>query len=333
MRILTLALVAMLLPACSSTKERGAPRPVYRVWPEGPAAPRLAYTGSFRTPKQAGLRWIGVSWLSRWLFGGPQGDLVRPFGLATDESNNLFIADTGRAAVSFLDFSRKTWQSWNKIGSIELIAPVAVATRAGVFYVADSGLAKVLAFNAKGELLFEARQDFQRPAGLAICDAKLYVADTAAHKIFAFDLSGSFLFAFGSRGAGPGEFNFPTHLAADNQGRLYVTDSMNFRVQIFDSQGHWQKAFGQAGDGSGSLSRPKGVGVDRHGNIYLVDALFDNVQIFNEAGDFLLAFGERGDGPGQFWLPAGLAVTVNDQIFVADSFNRRVQEFKLLPKP
>ena len=333
--VLVFALAAaILLPGCSSTKtEPVRSAPVDRVWPEAPAEPRLAYTRSFRSPKDAGLRWTGGTWLARWFLGEPQGNLVRPFGLATDESNNLCIADTGNAAIAFLDFSRKTWQSWNKIGAIEFVAPVAVAKRAGVFYAADSGLNKVIAFDGKGKLLFEIHEHLTRPSGLTILGDTLFVADAAAHKILAFDPAGKFLFAFGSRGTGPGEFNYPTHLVADANGRLYVTDSMNFRIQIFNGRGHYQKGFGQPGDGSGSLSRPKGVGVDRHGSIYLVDALFDNIQIFNEAGDFLLAFGERGDQPGEFWLPAGIAIGGDDRIYVADSYNRRIQVFQLLPQP
>ena len=323
----------LLVPGCASREgSRRLSEPVYRVWPEAPMEPRIAFGQAFRDPKEAGLRWTGSSWLSRLLLGEPQGTLVRPFGLALDESNNLCIADSGNAMVSFLDFSRKSWESWRKIGPIEFAAPVAVAKRADTLYVADSGLAQVLAFNLKGKLLFQISDGLQRPSGLAISQDKLFVVDSAAHKIFAFDLAGTPLFTFGSRGTGPGEFNFPTHLAADSDGRLFVTDSMNFRVQIFDSQGHWQKAFGQVGDGSGSLTRPKGLAVDRQGSIFVVDALFDNVQIFNEAGDFLLAFGERGNGPGQFWLPAGIAVAA-DQIFVADAYNRRIQVFNLLPLP
>jgi DNA-binding beta-propeller fold protein YncE len=327
---------ALLLAGCGSVKQSPTTAtPIERVWPESPAEPRVSYARSIRSPNDAGLRLLGANWASRLLFneGKHRSDLVRPFGLALDESNNLCIADPGNATVCFLDRARKTWQSWNKIGSLELVAPVAVAKRAGIFYVADSGLVRVLAFDGKGKLQFQTKEGFERPSGLTILDGKLFVADAAAHKIFVLDLAGKVLSSFGARGTGPGEFNYPTHLATDGKGRLLVTDSMNFRIQIFDSTGRYQKEFGRAGDASGTLSRPKGVAADRQGNIYLVDAVFDNIQIFSEAGEFLLAFGEHGDGPGEFWLPAGIAISVDDQAYVADSYNRRVQVFKLFPPP
>jgi DNA-binding beta-propeller fold protein YncE len=326
----------ILLAACVLAKpETPPPAPVYRVWPDPPAEPRVVYRQSIRSPEDAGLRLAGENWLSRLLFNEDKtrGKLVRPFGLALDESGNLCIADTGSATISYLDFSRKRWQTWDKIGPVTLVAPVAVVRQAGIFYVADSGLAKVIAFDAKGKLLFASEVEFERPAGLAILDGRLLVADAAAHKIVVLDLAGKFLSAFGTRGTGPGQFNYPTHLATDTRGRLFVTDSMNFRVQIFDAVGHYEKAFGQAGDGSGMLSRPKGVGVDRQGNVYLVDALFDNVQIFTESGEFLLGFGEHGNGPGEFWLPAGIAASPDGRIYVADSYNGRIQVFQQVPKP
>ena len=59
---------------------------------------------------------------------------------------------------------------------------------------------------------------------------RLYVADTRSHNIKAFDKDGKFLFTIGKRGSGDGEFNFPSYVAVDKNGRLYVTDSFNFRV-------------------------------------------------------------------------------------------------------
>ena len=104
-------------------------------------------------------------------------------------------------------------------------------------------------------------------------------------------------------GNGPGEFNFPTHIAADRQGDLYVTDSMNSRIVRLDPEGRFKNQIGAQGDGPGHFSRPKGVAVDTFGHVYVMDAVFDNIQIFDREGQYLLALGELGSEPGQFWLP------------------------------
>jgi sugar lactone lactonase YvrE len=329
-----MALMSMfLLAACVTVKEgSAAAKPVYRVWPEPPAEPHVAYLQSVYKPADAGVRWSGTKRLSHWLFGADtgQGSLTRPFGVALDEADNLCIADTGAAMVCFLDRTRKTWQSWDKIGSMELISPVAFVKQKSTFIVADSGLRKVLAFDGKGKLLFEFAQPMIRPSGLAIAGDKLFVADAGEHHILIFELGGKYLAAFGKRGTGPGEFNYPTHLATDAKGRLFVTDSMNFRIQIFDASGRYEGAIGTVGDSSGTLSRPKGVAVDRDGNIYVVDALFDNLQIFDQSGRFLLAVGEAGEAAGEFWMPAGIAISREGLIYVADSYNRRIQVLKHL---
>jgi len=326
----------LLVPGCASRKAAPpAERTVYRVWPQGPAEPRVAYVQTIQSPHDTGARRVGENRVARWLFGTGKDEarLVRPFGVAVDEAGNLCIADPGAGRVCFLDRARKTWQSWNKIGAIELVAPVAVAKHTNLFYVADSELRKVLAFDGKGKLLFELAQPMERPSGLALAANRLFVADAAAHRILVFEPGGKFLSSIGQRGTGPGEFNFPTHLTTDSQGRLFVTDSMNFRIQIFDAAGHYEKEIGRLGDSSGSLSRPKGVAVDHQGNIYVVDALFENMQIFDQAGGFLLTVGENGDGPGGFWLPSGIAVSRDGLIYVADSYNRRIQVFQSLPQP
>src|SRR5262249_5231412 len=151
---------------------------------------------------------------------------------------------------------------WEAIGNTRFEAPVAVARRNGIFYVADSELGKVLAFDEKGRELFTIAAPLQRPAGLAIAGDSLAVVDSLAHAVFVFDLRGNLRSQFGRRGAAPGEFNFPTHIAADGQGRWLVTDSLNSRIQVFDAGGKVLSEIGSSGDTPGHFGRPKGVAAD-----------------------------------------------------------------------
>ncbi|MCX8091819.1 MAG: 6-bladed beta-propeller [Verrucomicrobiae bacterium] len=342
--ILPLALAAAFgLPLGADASGSRAPRPdaePARVWPAPPETPRLAFVRAFAQPTDFGVKLSGLRRFSNWLTGAQKGNepLLKPFALALDEQDNLCVTDTGANAVCFLDRAANRWLRWSALehrggrgrAAILFASPVAVAKRGQTIFVADSARGSVLAFDLKGQLQFQLTNRLQRPSGLALAGDRLWVADAAQHSVLAFNLRGEFRGAFGQRGTGPGEFNFPTHLATDPQGRLYVTDSMNARVQVFDADGRFLSQLGKLGDSPGHFGRPKGVAVDRRGRIYVVDALFDTLQIFDPEGRLLLNLGEPGAGPGEFWLPNGIAISRNDEIFIADAYNRRIQMLRYI---
>jgi DNA-binding beta-propeller fold protein YncE len=328
-----LAAAAGLLVSCASAKHEAAGATVPRlVWPPPPDAPYVVYLRSITQPADVQIKSPALKRLVNWVtgMGVGEGKLVNPFGLALDESGSLCITDTGANVVCLYDEAGKKWHRWDRAGKIRFVAPVAVAKKGDVLFVADSGLARVLAFNTTGQLLFQINHDLGRPVGLAILNDRLYVADVGRHCIAVFDLNGNFIFRFGRHGADPGDFNYPTHASADGQGHLLVTDSMNSRVQIFDADGHFLSAIGSAGDTSGHFGRPKGVAVDKLGHIYVMDALYNNVQIFDPSGKLLLILGGSGIAPGEFALPNGIAISADNRIYVADCLNHRIQVFQYI---
>ena len=326
-----LLLAGGLCPAASSARQPGR---TDLIWPRPPAPARIRYVQSITSPQDLGIR------RSLWgraadLFTGQdrRALVARPFGVSADREGNLLVADTAANAVLWFDVARRRFQSWEKIGPYRLVSPVAVARHENTFYVADSALIVVLGFDIKGQLRQTLTNRLERPAGLAVVGDQIFVTDSGAHQVVVFDTRGRFLRCFGTRGTGPGEFNFPTHIAADSAGRLLVTDSMNNRVQVLDQSGQSLGVIGSAGDGSGHFSRPKGLAVDEHGHVYVADALFDNIQVFDTSGEFLLHFGQAGQEPGEFWMPGGIAVGGGNRLYVADTFNRRVQVFEYIGQP
>ncbi len=331
---LPVGLAAVLLASCAT-----APRTVTEtpapVWPSPPDEPRIAWVDSYASPRDIGQSESVLTRVGHWLTGenGESLAMRKPGGLALDENGNLCITDTGAKLVCLIDFKNKKWRHYTAAGKTEFAMPVAVAKHIGVFYVADSSLGKVLAFREDGGGAFEITNSLIRPVGLAISGDRLAVVDSQAHTVSVFDLSGKFLFSFGKRGTGDGEFNFPTHIAADSQGRWLVTDSMNCRMEIFSADGKFISQFGGNSDTPCHFARPKGGAMDSAGRIYVADALFDNFQIFDANGQLLLAVGSVGGAPGKFDLPAGLVISAENRIYVADSMNRRVQVFKYIGQP
>jgi sugar lactone lactonase YvrE len=334
---LMLALLATgLLESCSSApRARLTPAANAPVWPPPPSEPRIGFVQYLRGPHDIGQTTSAFRSFANWITGdtGESLNLRKPFAVALDEKENLCVTDTDANLVCFADFEQKRWRSYDGAGKTKFASPVAVARRNGIFYVADSELAKVIAFREDGKLLFEISAPLQRPVGLAIAGDVLCVVDSQLHAVFCFGLDGKFQSRFGQRGTGPGEFNFPTGIAADGRGHLLVADTMNCRVQVFDLAGKFILEFGSNGDTSGHFARPKGVAADAAGRIYVVDALFDNFQIFDSDGELLLNVGETGSEPGNFGLPNGIAIGADNRIFVADAYNHRVQVFKYLGQP
>jgi DNA-binding beta-propeller fold protein YncE len=335
LRASSFVMALLLIPAVLAASPVGAPNPARTpAWPPPPAEPYVIYRSSIAGPADVGIKQPALSRFATWITGNSRGPsrLEKPFGIALDEAGDLLITDTGANVVCCLDHAGKKWLQWEQAGKTRFASPVAVARHRDTVFVADSMLGKVLAMDLKGKLLFEITGKLQRPSGLAIHGDRLYVADAQKHQVVACNVNGEVLSKFGSRGTSPGQFNFPTHIAVDNEGRLFVTDSMNCRIQVFSAAGEFQRVIGSPGDGPGAFSRPKGVAVDRYGHIYVVDALFENVQIFDDQGRLLLHWGEAGGAPGQFWLPNGIAISSNNEIYVADSYNHRVQVFQYTGK-
>lgn len=333
-------LLPLLLAACGvpteprATAEAAAGKPA-PVWPAPPAEPRIRWIGQIANPTDLDIRVPFLSRIGNFLTGGDRGrePLVRPFGVGVDETGNLCVTDPGAGAVCYYDLARHQYRRWTKAGAVPFDTPVAVAKRAGLIYVADSGRQEVVALDEQGRVQWRITEESDRPSGLALDGDRLYVACSNTHVMRVYDLQGHALSQFGGRGVEPGKFNFPTHVTADGRGNIYVTDAMNSRVQVFTRDGGYVRTIGSLGDGSGHFSRPKGIAVDSQGRIYVGDALFDNVQIFDRDGRFLLDFGAAGSQRGEFWLPAGLAIAPDGRIYVADSYNRRLQVFQYLATP
>jgi DNA-binding beta-propeller fold protein YncE len=208
----------------------------------------------------------------------------------------------------------------------------------GTVFVADATLNRVFGYAPTGELVVAIGHDgdLESPAGMAVDGVRrrLYVADSKKHQVFCYSTAdGTAIRTIGRRGSEPGEFNFPTNVSVDKEGRLYVTDTLNFRIQTFDPEGRPIGAFGTLGDTPGSLNRPKGLAVDDEGHVYVADTSFNNFQIFDQTGQLLLFVGSVGSGPGEFFLPAGMFIDARNRVYVVDQGNARVQVFQYLHTP
>lgn len=332
-------LMSPALPELAWAKKKVGPqKPLTLVWPLPPDKPRIKYVTSIYgaadvEPARRANFLDRVAGIERRNF---KPAFVKPYGIATDSHDRVYVTDSGQGMVFVLDLDQKRVGFIGRGLQVRLRVPIGITVDGkDRVWVADAVGQHVYGFDTEGNVLMVlGKTDVMvNPTAVAVDDARnrLYVVDSKQHTVLVYDPeSGQFLTKFGDRGVENGQFNYPTNVAVDRQGRIYVTDTMNFRIQIFDPDYKFVEAFGKQGSRFGQFLKPKGLALDSFQNIYVVDSDFDNFQIFDQEKRLLMFLGGAGQVPGTFWLPAGIHVDRNNKVYVADQNNRRIQIFQLL---
>ncbi|MFN7975395.1 MAG: 6-bladed beta-propeller [Acidobacteriota bacterium] len=173
-------------------------------------------------------------------------------------AGKVTVAD--EEARKLYQYSRDGMRS-GQIGgeAIDFGKPVSVACAGGRLMIADTVAKKVIVLNFDGslQLLIDGKPDhpFDEPYTLALDqDGQLCVLDRTANHVYKVSRDGVVLQAFGTAGAGPGQFERAEAMAIDDQGRIYVADEAHSRVVVFEPGGAWIREIGGKGKGPGKIS-------------------------------------------------------------------------------
>lgn len=128
------------------------------------------------------------------------GQFHRPFYIAIDNADNIYVTDTGNNRIQKISPNGGLITTW------------------GTFGTGD--------------------RQFNGPAGIAVDSAgNVYVGDSGNYRIQKFTSNGTFITKWGTNGTADGQFRNLWGVAVDHEGIVYVTDSHNNRIQLFSAIG------------------------------------------------------------------------------------------------
>lgn len=273
---------------------------------------------------------LGRGRLVRALTGRPDPLLFeRPFAVAWD-GEALLVSDVAAGRVVRIDPRGGITSTDESL----FAGPIGIAVCPTGIVVTDSRRGDVKLLDRNLALLRPLADGLVRPTGVTCAQGEALVAETGRHQLLRIPSgvrsTSAVPVAFGRRGDGDGEFNFPTSVTSHG-GVIWVGDTLNFRVQRLSlGTGAYLGSFGALGDAAGEMPRLKAVAIDAAGQVWISDAHLDQVSLYDLEGKFLMALGRRGSRAGEFSFPAGIAAHPDGRVAVVDSLNRRVQIFRLL---
>ncbi len=132
--------------------------------------------------------------------GNENGRFNLPVGVAVDQEERIYVADTYNCRIQVFADDGSFLLSWGEYG--------------------------------RGPGRFDC------PQGVAVdAAARVYVADTCNNRMQMFSSAGVYLAQWGGRGDADGEFRLPCGVAAGGDGTVYVADTLNQRIQSFRIEG------------------------------------------------------------------------------------------------
>ena len=253
---------------------------------------------------------------------GGQALFAYPYGISSDGSGHLCVADSGNNTIREVTTS----------GVVTTLAGTA-----GVPAGSSDGVGPAAGFSG--------------PAGTAADgNGNIYVADAGNSTIRKITSGGTVTTFAGvadvagsTDGTGAAaRFNAPNGIAVDSVGNIYVADTKNDTIRKITSGGTVTTLAGVAGqtgsgDGAGGSARfngPYAVAVDGAGNVYVTDFFNSTIRKIDTSGTVSTLAGTAGelgytDATGflaRFNQPYGLAVDGSGNVFVADTYNRAIRK-------
>lgn len=226
--------------------------------------------------------------------------LNQPEGVATDATDRIIIANTGRNEIIILSKDNEFIKRFGSYGTGngQFNRPVGVITDPqGNIYVADYGNSRVQVFDNTGNYLrqfgtgYGATGAFHSPKGIDVDSSNnIYVVGQDNNRITKLNSTGYPIVSWGGKGDTNGKFYSPTALKVDNDNNVYVIDYGNHRIQKFDTNGNFLLTYGISGTGAYKFSSPTQLETDSNNNVFISDKGCGCIYKYDENGVFITSF-------------------------------------------
>jgi sugar lactone lactonase YvrE len=265
--------------------------------------------------------------------GSGAGQLYFAYGVATDPSGDVYVADYGNERIDEFSAAGAFIKAIGTFGSGagQIAGPLSVTIdSAGDVYVADYGNARIDEFSSSGAFIEAYGWDVV-PGGIGGLETCTTTSTCQQ----------------GIPGSEAGALLYPAGIATNRSGDVYVADFFNNRIDEFSAAGDLIEAIGTAGSGAGQLKGPTDVATDSSGDVYVADDGNERIDEFSAAGAFIKAYGWgvadgasqfetcttscqagiAGGGVGQLDEPEGIATSHSGDVYVTDAHTDRIDEF------
>jgi sugar lactone lactonase YvrE len=260
-------------------------------------------------------------------FGSPGsggGNLNYPYGVTTDASGNVWVADEYNNRVAefnskgafVLTFGKEVNKTKVESSGTEAEKNLCTAASGNVCQAGTAG---------------SANDQLSKPLSIAFTSAgNMWVTEEGNDRVQEFNTKGEYLAKFGSEGTGNGQFTEPHGIAIASSGNIWVSDARYYRVEEFTSTGAFirqQHGTGQGGTGNGEFASPAGLAIDSNGDLWVDDSRNDRVQELSSTGEYISKFGTPGTGEGQFNEPVSIAIKPSGNLVIGNREPEHVQIF------
>jgi hypothetical protein len=259
--------------------------------------------------------------------------LDHPYGVATDASGNVYVANFGvdkkdRGSVSKYNPASGTWTPVFATDSINNPSAIVVDNSGNVFVLNyqrnnngngnQDGNGYISEYNSSGILQGVIVQGLGPATGMAInnSNGNLDVAEEGANGgnavINEYNTSGALNFTLSNA-----NISNPVNVATDNAGDIFVLNNTPNQVVEFSSTGTYIATLPISG-----LTNPYGLYIDGSGNIYVSDSTggTNTIDIYNSSGSFIMAISGLTN-------PQGLATDTKGVLYVSDYTNNTLTQY------